>query len=399
MLPSALLEYFQYFLAFFTLYVIVFFMLVFIQNFGSMQKDPRPPKKLPMITVLIPAFNEEATIAKTIESVLDSGYPKNKLEVIVIDDGSNDGTLNIAKGFVKHGVKVIHKENSGKAASLNLGISKAKGEFIATLDGDSFLKRGCFQSMLGYFARKEVAAVTSVMKAASPKNALERMQGVEYIVTVFSRKILSFLNSINVTPGPLSIFRKSVFDHVGGYDERNILEDQEMAMRIQSYDYKIESSVGAVVYTQVPSNLPSLVTQRVRWHRGGIRNILKHYYLVSPRYGDFGVFVMPVAILSILLVFAVFCTALIYFFTTNSISDFLTYGFDSIVFGISGLSVLAAIIFAATIVWAYLGIKSIRKEYVSPPFLLLYVVIYAPLITLFWIATAIKELKREKLRW
>ncbi|MFH0971587.1 MAG: glycosyltransferase [Candidatus Micrarchaeota archaeon] len=395
-IPGNLLE---YSIGFLTLYVIVFFLLVFLQNMGKINKEPRPPKVLPKISVLIPAFNEEECIAGTIESVLNAGYPRSKLDIIVINDGSTDNTLKIARKYGKNKVRVINKENSGKAASLNAGIAVAKGELIATLDADSYIEKGSIQKMLGYFADPKVAAVTSVMKVHDPRNVLQRLQGIEYLVTVFSRKILSYLNSINVTPGPLSIIRKRIFKEIGGYEETNLLEDQEMAMRIQSYNYKIESSMSAVVYTEAPSTLRSLVNQRVRWHRGGIRNILKHHYLVSPKYGDFGMFVMPVAILSTLLVFAVFLIAIFSLLTNNSLLDLFTHGFDALFFSFTGLQALGTLIMITTIAWAVLGIKYIQRERISAPFLLLYIIIYAPLITLFWLATAFKEIKRERLRW
>ena len=398
-LLSIPMYYFEYGLAFITLYVTVFFLLVFLENRNEVRKEPEPPKVLPKITVLIPAYNEEECIAGTIESVLNAGYPKGKMEIIVINDGSTDNTLKIARKYEKYGVKIIDKKNSGKAASLNVALKMAKGELIATLDSDSYAEKGAFQKMLGYFNDEKVGAVTSVMKVHEPKNTLQKLQSIEYLVTVFGRKILSFLDSINVTPGPLSIIRKSVFDKIGGYDENNILEDQELAMRMQSYHYKIESSMSAVVYTEVPTTLGALIKQRIRWQRGGIRNILKHHYLVSPKYGDFGVFVMPVAILSILLVFAVFALSVLSLLASNPVSDVLAHGMDAIFFGFSGLQMLAVFILITTITWAVLGIRQIQGERISAPFLLLYLLLYAPLITVFWIATAVKEIKREKLRW
>jgi cellulose synthase/poly-beta-1,6-N-acetylglucosamine synthase-like glycosyltransferase len=227
---------------------------------------------------------------------------------------------------------------------------------------------------------------------------IEKFQRIEYLLTVFSRKLQSFIHSVNVTPGPLSLFRRSIFNKVGGYDEHNILEDQEMAMRIQGHQYEIASSLDAIVYTRVPDNFSDLISQRVRWHRGGVRNILKHHYLVSPKYGDFGILVMPLAILSIFMVFVVLALAT-FTILTGAFGELFRFGLDKLYIGITPLHVLSLIIFIATVSWAYLGIRQIKGEHLSAPFLALYLIVYTPLITLFWVVTAIKEIRREKLKW
>ncbi|MBI5036128.1 glycosyltransferase family 2 protein [Candidatus Micrarchaeota archaeon] len=391
---KALLE---YGLAFLTLFATIFFLIVFLENYKRVKESPKPPKKLPSITIIIPAYNEEKTIAATIRSAIEAKYASGKKKIIVVDDGSTDGTLKVAKGF-SNKVKVLHQKNGGKASALNNALGHVDTELVATLDSDSFMTKDALLKLVGYFKDGEVGAVASLMKVYEPKNLLEKFQRVEYLLTVFSRKLLSFINAINVTPGPLSVFRRSVFDKVGGYDESNILEDQEMAMRIQANQYKIASSMDAVVYTVVPKTLGALIRQRVRWHRGGIRNILKHYYLVSPKYGDFGVIVMPLAIISIFALFLVFGLAA-YSLLSGSANALLEYGLKSVYLGLTPLHVLSALIFIATITWTLIGLKQLKGEVLSLPFLILYLVLYAPLITLFWMVTAFRELKREKLRW
>ncbi|MEK6923779.1 MAG: glycosyltransferase [Candidatus Micrarchaeota archaeon] len=385
---------FEYGLAFLTIFVTVFFLLVLLENRGELNRRLALPRRLPLVSIIIPAFNEEESIEATIESALAADYPRK--QIIVVDDGSTDGTLRIARRFARCGVLVLHQPNRGKGAALNLGLGHARGELVATLDSDSFLEKDSLRKMLPFFSNPRVGAVTSVMKVHEPRTPLQRLQRLEYLVTVFNRRLLSFINAINVTPGPLSMFRRKVFDKVGRYDERNILEDQEMALRIQAADYEIASSMDAVVYTRVPSTLQQLTRQRVRWHRGGIRNMLKHYYLVNPRYGDFGLFVMPLGIFSVFALFAVFAVAIS---ALLSGSPFLQYGLDAVFYSLTPLHFLSAIIFVGTVGWAYVGVKSIEGEGVNPVELMAYVLLYAPLITLFWVVTVFKELKREKLRW
>lgn len=393
---------FDYVLSFLGLFIGSFMILLFVQNLHRIKVDPSPLVKLPCLSVIIPAHNEEDTISKTLNSVAQSDYPKNRMEVIVVDDGSTDATLEIMKRYaVKYSfIKIIAKKQGGKSSALNVGIKVARGQLIATLDSDSYIKPNAFRLMTGFFRDANVAAVTSVMKVANPKGFWQEMQRVEYLLTVFGRRLLSFINSINVTPGPLSMFRREVFERVGGYDEGNILEDQEMAMRIQAHNYRIESSMNAVVWTSPPDNFRQLLHQRVRWHRGGVRNILKHYYLVSRRYGDFGLVVMPLAIFSVVATFAVLLAVGTRLLESGSAyTHFILYGLQGIWFTISPLHILGGLVLAASLLWAYMGISQHEGEKVGWFSIVAYTVIYAPLITLFWLFTAYKELKGEKLSW
>ncbi len=389
----------EYGVAFITLYVLVVFILVLMQNFSEVSRAPKPPRKLPSLTVLIPAFNEQETIAKCIESVLDAAYPKKLLEVIVINDGSTDSTLQIAKRYQKNGVKVIDKKNSGKADSLNAGLKIAKGEYVATLDSDSFIDKDAFKQMLGHFESKDVAAVTSVLRVYEPRNILQEFQKVEYLYMVFTRKLLSFMDSVTVTPGPMSLFRREVFRKVGDFDATCMLEDQEMAFRLQKNNYRIASSMSATVSTVVPSDLKGLLRQRIRWNRGGLRNLIKHYYLVSPKYGDFGLFTIPVAMISIVMIFLLFSLAVFFTLTSSLFSDLMDYGPDILFFSISGVQVLAAFILILTFVWLLYGFALFRKENVSLKSILVYLLVYTPLMMFFWLAAAFKEVRHEALKW
>ena len=389
---------FEYGLAFFTIFLTVFFLLLFFVNRGGIARSPKPPKKLPTLTILIPAYNEEETIAKTIESVLEADYAPGRKKVIVIDDGSSDGTLEVAGKYARKGVLVLHQANKGKAAALNYGLEHVKTELVASMDADSFIEKDALMKIVGFFSDPEVGAVTSVLKVWQPKSALEKLQRLEYLSMTFVRRLLSSINSINVTPGPLSMFRKKVFDEVGGFDVDNILEDQEIAYRIQAHNYKIESSMDAVVHTVVPASISALARQRVRWQRGGLRNIIKYHYLVGPRYGDFGMLIMPLAIFSVFVVFMVLLY-IAYSAVNNSLGDMFRYGLDALVLGVRPLNVLSLIIFLGSVVWVVIGMRQLKGEALSPFWLFTYLVVYAPLITLFWIATAVKEIKRERLKW
>jgi len=354
-----------YAVAFITLYVNVFYLLLFMQHEETILKKPKPLSRIPSVSVVIPAFNEEKTIGKTIEAALKLDYPRNKLDIVVVNDGSRDNTLAIARKFEKKGVKVIDKPNGGKSSALNLAIKKSKSEFIATLDADSYPQPDCLNKMLGFFSDADVMAVTSVVKAHQPRSLIEKLQHLEYLLTMFGRRLQSYLESVSVTPGPMSVFRKSVFEKVGYFDEQSILEDQEIAFRIQSADFKIRSSMDAVVYTTVPRTFKSLIRQRIRWQRGGVRNIIKHRHLVSTRYGDLGVFIMPFGILSIGLVFMIFFM-LIYAIASGSFASgmagILGGGLSLIYSSLTPLSILSLFVFVSSLLWAFLGIRQLRGK-------------------------------------
>ena len=136
--------------------------------------------ELPKVSVIIPAYNEENTISRTLKSILESNYPN--FEVIFVDDGSKDNTLKIAKKFKSNKVRIFHKENGGKGSALNLGIERAKGEIIFTMDADTTVNSESMKNMVRLFKDKKVMSVTPAMIIDKPRNILQRIQYVEYLI-------------------------------------------------------------------------------------------------------------------------------------------------------------------------------------------------------------------------
>ncbi|RLG10132.1 hypothetical protein DRN69_09495, partial [Candidatus Pacearchaeota archaeon] len=283
----------------------IFTSLVFILTLLDNHKKVKNPISdyFPLVSVIIPAYNEGKNIKKTIESIQQLNYPE-EFEIIVVDDGSKDNTLRIAQAIAKKDarIKVIHQKNKGKSAAINNGIKHSKGEFIATLDADSFVDKDSLLKMIGFFKDRKVVAVTPSLKVYNPKTFVQKIQKVEYLWGIFLRKIFSFLNALHVTPGPFSIFRKKFFDKYGGFDENNPTEDTEMAMRIQSHHYKIENSIDALVYTVAPKTFKELLIQRIRWYYGLMKNLKLYPHLFNPKYGYIALFSLPAAILSVLVI-------------------------------------------------------------------------------------------------
>lgn len=279
------------------LFIITFYLLGILER----KKKNVSLVKFPMVTIIVPAYNEQDVLEKTVDSVVNLDYPKNKLEIFIVNDGSKDNTKEIADRLAKKysNVQAFHKPNGGKASAMNYGIKRSHGEIIISFDSDSMVTPNSLKAMLPYFNDPEVMCVTPSMKVYKPKGILQRIQAVEYDMGIFLRKVFSYINAIHVTPGPFSAYRKSFFEKHGGYDEKNITEDMEVAMRIQSLNYKIENSTQSLVYTISPNKFMPLLKQRRRWYFGMIYNLKKYKYMFSKDYGELGLIVFPLAIFSI----------------------------------------------------------------------------------------------------
>lgn len=282
--------------------IVTFFFMVIvlsiIKNRDNFYRDPEPLKRDRRVSIIVPAFNEEAGIRDTIESLLMINYPTDMLEIIVVNDGSTDRTADIAREYAE-GRKIIlinNEENEGKSRSLNRGIEKASGELIACIDADTVVEKDILRKVTGYFRDKKTGAVVVRVRVREPKNWLERIIEVEYNMGLgFYLKLLSFLNCLYLTPGQFSIYRKSVLMEVGGFDENNIVEDTEIAYRIQKAHHKMACCLSAYAYTTVPNNIRSFYYQRKRWYSGTIQTIIQHRDVFFKRdLGGFGMFFMPV---------------------------------------------------------------------------------------------------------
>src|SRR4030042_303570 len=283
-----------------TLFLGIFYLITFFDN-KALLRCPKI-KRFPTISIIVPAYYESRTICRTLESLRALNYPQNKLEIIVVNDGSTDDTYAIAQSF--RGVRVLTKTNGGKGSAINFGLRHATSELMAVMDADSFVSRNALRKMIGHFRRDSILAVTPTLKVHNPKGFWQQIQYVEYLFSVLFRKIFAFLQSVYVTPGPFSIYRKSFFDKHGGFDEANITEDLEIALRIQSLGYEIENSINAEVFTVAPSNFRDLLRQRVRWYSGVVNNMWQYRRMFTPRNGNLGIFVLPVAVISVVLALA-----------------------------------------------------------------------------------------------
>ncbi|MCL5010807.1 MAG: glycosyltransferase [Patescibacteria group bacterium] len=291
----AIIEFLVYTAVFLALYYGAFVFLTFFENKNRIYRPSVKRRVFPFLTVILPCFNEEENIDAVLGSLCVSDYPKDKLEIIVVDDGSTDSTLAKARAFQENCpfVRVFHKENGGKYTALNLGIQNARGDFIGCVDADCFVDRFALKNTLAYLDDPEIMASVATIKIMKSKNILEGIQTAEYLGSAFLRKIASFWDSIIVTSGPLSIFRKEVFQKIGLYRQAHLTEDLEMAFRMQFNNMRIAHALEAFVYTKARPTLKSLCRQRLRWQRGFLLNLRDYKELLNFRkHGNLALFLL-----------------------------------------------------------------------------------------------------------
>jgi len=293
----------------FSIYFILLFLSIFwLTVFYAVKDDKKPKLKgpWPTFSALVPAFNEEKTIVKTLKSLVALDYPKDKKQIVVINDGSKDRTREIVENFIKthpnEDIILLNQENQGKGTAMNNGLRIAKGEYYACLDADSSVEPNSLKEMLPYFEDKEVAAVCPLLKIRDPNSMIEKVQWYEYVVNMFYKYLNAKIHCIHVTPGPFSVYKTQIIKDLGYYDTETITEDLEIAIRLQKYQYKIVQTFDATVHTKGPRSWKQLFKQRVRWYKGSVDNSLKYKNLIfNKKYGDFGFVRMPTILLSGLL--------------------------------------------------------------------------------------------------
>src|SRR3989344_3376278 len=292
---------------FLSVYVQVFLFVTFLENRGGLtvRRGGTVLSKYPFVTVIVPAYNEERTIYKTVRSLLGINYPKEKLKIFLVDDGSTDGTWRALCRFSHYSnIKLFRKENGGKHTALNLGLEHTETEFFGCLDADSIAHPESLVRIMSYFEEDaSLMAVAPSVTIYNPKNFIQNIQTVEYYMGVYMKKMFGFMGAINVTPGPLTIFRKKVFDDLGPYRHAHNTEDMEIAYRMQKNYYKIGHCHDAYVYTNAPNTIRKLYKQRLRWIYGFINNVIDYRKIIfSKKYGNFAFFTIPASIASLIAV-------------------------------------------------------------------------------------------------
>lgn len=240
------------------------------------------------VSVIVPAYNEEACIAATVRSVARSDHP---IEVIVVDDGSTDATAEVVGALDLPGVTVIRQPNGGKPAALNTGIARARHDLIVMMDGDTTFGRDTVRRLVQPFADPGVGAVAGNTKVANRSGVLGAWQHIEYVVGFnIDRRAYDVLQCMTTVPGAVGAYRRRALTGVGGVSDDTLAEDTDLTMAISRAGWRVVYEPGAVAWTEVPAGMGELWRQRYRWSYGTIQAMWKHRRaVVEPgRSGRFG---------------------------------------------------------------------------------------------------------------
>ena len=260
----------------------------------------------PKVAVLIPAYNEEKVIVRTIRAALNSDY--RNLRVIVIDDGSKDRTLEVARSafFAEEDagrVLILTKPNAGKAEALNFGIEHIQdAELFVGIDADTIIASDAISRLVPHFINPNVGAIAGNAKVGNRVNLWTRWQALEYITSQnFERRALDVLGAVSVVPGAIGAWRVSAVREAGCFQIDTVAEDADLTMALLRRGYRVEYEDMALAYTEAPTNANGLMRQRFRWSFGILQAVYKHSGVFA-RKGVLGFVALPnIVIFQILL--------------------------------------------------------------------------------------------------
>jgi cellulose synthase/poly-beta-1,6-N-acetylglucosamine synthase-like glycosyltransferase len=280
-----------------------------------LKQAARDPKQFasyqPLVTVIIPAWNEEVGVLKTIRSVLDNTYQNT--EVIVVNDGSTDRTHDIVEQFMRSAevlsrkstvqIRYFSKDNEGKGTALNYGIERANGDIILTVDADSALESNAISSLVRYFADQTVDAVVGNVKVATSQTGIGLLQYMEYMFGFYFKRSHSVLGAEYILGGACAAFRKSrVFEQIGLFDTSTKTEDIDLSVRIRYHGMHTVYAEDVICYTEGASTITGLINQRLRWKKGRFDAFVKYrslFFSLDRRHNRFlSWFVLPYAVFS-----------------------------------------------------------------------------------------------------
>lgn len=249
----------------------------------------------PFVSVIVPAFNEEKVIVKTLKSLLKSDYPH--FEILVVDDGSSDNTNKIVKEKFadEPRIRLFTLAGGGKANALEYGLKIAKGEIIIGLDADTIFTPTTISELAAKFAEKEVGAVAGNAKVGNRLNIITRWQALEYITSQnLDRRAFDGLNAITVVPGAVGAWRREALEAAGGFESNTLAEDQDLTLRVRMLGWRIAYAERAVAFTEAPDSFSCLAKQRFRWSFGTLQCMWKHRRaLLNKKFGALGFVAMP----------------------------------------------------------------------------------------------------------
>ncbi len=404
-----------YILVFLFVYVQVFFFVTFLENRKKIfvRNGNIKLTKYPTVTIIVSCWNEDKTIYKTVRSLLAIDYPKEKLKIFLVDDGSTDNTWNLMKSFEKYSnIHIFHKENGGKYTAINLGLEHLKTEFVACLDADSFVHPQALSRMMqSFLENKDIMAVIPATIIHNPTNFIQSIQKIEYFGSIFVKKMLGFLNGLPVTPGTLPIYRREVFDKLGGFRKAHNTEDGEIALRMHQHNLRIDYCHDAYVYTVPPNSLYKLYKQRLRWYYGYIKNLIDYkHLLLRPKFGVLSLLILPSGIISIFAVVVLFIVIVSKFinFFAEKIIKIQTIGFNEVLhlskfdwfyFNIKSMSLILIVSYSLIIFSILVGRKMTENRFKPSFYIIFYMVTYSVIAPVWLLKAVYNAIVSESPSW
>jgi poly-beta-1,6-N-acetyl-D-glucosamine synthase len=345
------------------------------------------PAEPPVISVIVPAFNEQSVISRTLQSLDATDYePK---EVIVVDDGSTDLTYCVANSYRRNGVRVLRQPNGGKASALNHALIYAQGDIVVTIDSDSMVTREALGEAAAILSGEgDVAAVAGNVKVLNGSSLLARVQSLEYAMALNTiRRAYGALGTVMVIPGAFGAFRRRDLKDVMGYDNDTLTEDFDLTLRLLEAKRSIVATQSGVIYTEVPSTTKALFKQRLRWATGTFQTVYKHKSVLTDRkYGRLQSVGFPMILLSLV----------------NPFTSFLALG-AGVALALTG----NALVFAEMVGFFFLAQCFVALVALSLDSLDLRLVRYSPLFVFGYrqfndfatVVSAFRAMRGSKLRW
>ncbi len=278
---------------------------------NAKSKAARKRWHTPSITVIIPAYNEESTIAEAITSLASSDYPKSKLQIIVANDGSTDNTATIAKECIKNlpqnapRVRLVNQKNTGKAGAINNVLRKyVDSNLVMCLDADSTLDKRSIRNIVQYFRDRNVIACSSNVNIVEDNTLFSLIQKFEYLIGYQAKRGLALMKVEYIVGGVGSVFRTSIVKKIGLYDTNTLTEDIDLTMKLivnKRENQRIMYAYDSIAYTQAVHTLKEFSIQRFRWKYGRLQAFLKHKSLFFSRESNHSVrlswFMLPYVLL------------------------------------------------------------------------------------------------------
>jgi cellulose synthase/poly-beta-1,6-N-acetylglucosamine synthase-like glycosyltransferase len=398
---------------FISLYMLFLFVLIY---FPSRDRIFSYPKGKPEpVSIIMPCYNEEEHIAEALDALLRLDYPKEMIEIIVVDDKSTDNSANIVRKYAENDKRIrliVNQRNSGGAAEpTNIGVKSARYDYIAVTDADSTPDKDALMKMIGYLQNdKKAGAVTCSVLSKKPATFIQKLQEIEYLIIAFNRKLLDCVDAVYVTPGPFALYRKKTLLEVGLFDTKNMTQDIEIVWRMLSYGYVARMCLATHVRSATPKKFKVWWKQRIRWNIGGTQTIWKYKRLLFKR-GMLGGFIIPFFSISLFLGLFGLCLFL-YLWTRKILVSYLSTKYSlaastavirlqDLTFTPSVLNFFGFVLFLLGLWFTFFALR-IMKEY-GPHFkslfnVIFYIIIYLAIYPLIMI-TGLFKLITGKYSW